>query len=116
MKRPVPRNHNEPSQPLLSEFAGDAAMTELIEFFTSELQDRMKAMHAAWVVGDTEQLRRIAHQLKGAAGGYGFPSITESAAELETILQAEEAEVSAIREQMEALIELCRRASMKQSS
>jgi HPt (histidine-containing phosphotransfer) domain-containing protein len=56
-------------------------------------------------------LREIAHQLKGAAACYGYPSITESAAELERNLMAEEAELSALAEKVEDLLTLCRRAA-----
>ncbi len=35
------------------------------------------------MTGDRVCLARLAHQLKGAAGGYGFPRISEAAAVLE---------------------------------
>ena len=98
-------------EPLISEFAGDPDMDELVEFFTGEMQDRINALRSAWEASDHDQLRGLAHQLKGAAGGYGFPTITETAAELEGAIRAGEAEVSALQEKLEALILLCKRAS-----
>lgn len=86
-------------------------MAELVDFFLSELEVRMKAMREASESGDNARLRDLAHQIQGAAGGYGFPGITSLAAELESTLKAQEAEASDIAEKTEALIALCRRAT-----
>ena len=94
--------------PLVSEYAGDCEMADLIEFFVAELRERIGAMSEAWQNGDLVRLRSHVHQLEGAAGGYGFPSITQSAAELDTALRVQPAE---IRTRLEALIDLCRRAT-----
>ena len=96
--------------PLKSEFAGDADMADLIEYFVSELSDRVAGIEAAFGGGDERRLREIAHQLKGAAACYGFQSITDSAADLEQAM-AEEAELSALSEKVEDLVVLCRRAA-----
>ena len=107
-------SHNSVSgdqSPVVSEFAGDTDMAELIEYFITELKDRIGRLENAWVVGDHERLRQVAHQLKGAAGGYGFPAITHSAADLEFSLTAEQAELSCLAEKVEALISLCKRAT-----
>jgi HPt (histidine-containing phosphotransfer) domain-containing protein len=63
-----------------SDFADDPDMSEIVSLFVSELPQRMAAMHAALAAGETERLRTFAHQLKGAAGGYGFPKLGEAAA------------------------------------
>ncbi|MCU0878721.1 MAG: Hpt domain-containing protein, partial [Pirellulaceae bacterium] len=49
------------------------------------------------------------HQMKGAAGGYGFPQITAAAQRVETELRAHSPE-GAIRPLLAELITLCRRA------
>ena len=36
-----------------------------------------------------DEVRRIAHQLKGAGGGYGYPGLTEAARGLENAAQAQ---------------------------
>ncbi len=99
------------SVPLVSEFAGDAEMAELIEYFLGELQNGVDSMTSAWQQGDTAQLAKLAHQLKGAAGGYGFPSITHSAADLESLLASQQFDATCVTEKVEALITLCRRAA-----
>ena len=36
-------------------------------------------MLRAYQAADVETLKRLAHQLSGSAGGYGFPTISEAA-------------------------------------
>jgi HPt (histidine-containing phosphotransfer) domain-containing protein len=101
----------QPEQrPLRSTFAGDPEMAELVQYFVNELGSRAGALHDALGSGDAERLRTVAHQLKGAAGGYGFPDISDTADAVEQTVLAGEAETSALTEQVEALIQLCRRA------
>ena len=71
------------SQHIVSELASDPDMVELVELFVQELPSRAAALETCLAQHDYEQLVRLAHQLKGAAGGYGFPTITEKAAVVE---------------------------------
>ena len=68
-----------PVTPLVSELANDPDLADLVTAFVAELPVRITAIQKALTDSEHEQLRVLAHQLKGAAGGYGFPSITESA-------------------------------------
>jgi HPt (histidine-containing phosphotransfer) domain-containing protein len=61
----------------------DPEMAGLVAAFVAELPDRMDAIESAWRQGRTEDLRRLAHQLKGASAGYGFPDLGHDAAALE---------------------------------
>lgn len=99
------------AEPIYSDFKDDADMMELVEFFVEELGDRISSLQTALDNNDTEQLRVLAHQLKGAAGGYGFPTISDTAAELEKAAVASDSDVSALTARCEALIGICRRAS-----
>jgi len=83
----------ESSTPIRSEFASDPDINDCVR------QER-------W-----DELRRIAHQLKGASGGYGFSPLGEAAAALERDIDAE-AELEALRRDAERLIALCGRASV----
>ena len=56
---------------------------ERIEMFVAELPDRVAELRPALGGRDFETLQRLAHQPKGAAGGYGFPTITEAPKDLE---------------------------------
>lgn len=108
-----PASSPSASAPLRSDFADDPDMAELVEFFVGELQDRVSAMTSAFQSGDRLQLKTLTHQLKGAAGGYGFPSITALAAQVESVLKNEQAQVTSVGAQLDQLIALCRRASVK---
>ena len=70
-------------EPLTSDMADDEDMSELVDQFVATVPERIGALRAASVTGDRGCLGRLAHQLKGAAGGYGFPRISEAAAALE---------------------------------
>ncbi len=98
----TPSNPRLPLPPLASTFAGDPEMVELIEFFTAELVNRIRALEEAWVNRDVETLCRLTHQLKGAAAGYGYPSITEDAASYEAALKTVDPQTLSSLERMHA--------------
>ena len=111
MQGPDAETGGRPAEPLRSEYVHDADMVEPVQFFLAELEERVSSMMRAWQRGDRELLRRIALQLKGAGGGYGFPAITDAAARLERSLLVPESDLADLTEQVEVLILLCRRAS-----
>ena len=76
--------------------------------FVEEIPDRISALEALAQSRDWQQLAKAAHQLKGAAGSYGFNAVTPFAARLESTAKdgCEEEEIlSALNE----LLEVCRR-------
>lgn len=73
---------------LRSEFVDDPDMVAIVALFIHELPQRLAAMHVAIAAADHEQLRMLAHQLKGAAGGYGFPNLGEAAALIDQAVRA----------------------------
>ena len=105
-------NHDQPGgTPLLSEFADDPEMVELVELFVAEMPMKVTSLRKAFDEQSLTDLTRLAHQLKGAAAGYGFPTIGEVASELEGAAKATE-DVSRLRAQLDELLDLCNRASM----
>ncbi|KAA0216960.1 MAG: Hpt domain-containing protein [Leptolyngbya sp. PLA3] len=99
---------------IFSSFADDPEMRELIGYFVEDLPQRTRSLEEAWEAADLGSLRRIAHQLKGAAGGYGFDSIGQAAGELEACARdapAGEDRVRSIECQVRRLIDLCSRAA-----
>ncbi len=68
---------------LVSEFADDEDFKELIEMFVEELPERASSIAKALAEADFATLQTLAHRLKGAAGGYGFPTISDAAQALE---------------------------------
>ncbi len=61
----------------------DPEFEELVQEFVESLGQRVEAMTTALAEEDFETFRKLAHQLKGAGGGFGYPIITEKAAILE---------------------------------
>lgn len=93
---------------LYSDFGGDADLGDLVEMFVSEIPDRIQSMLQAAEAADWEQLGRVAHQIKGAAGSYGFGGVTPIAADLERACR-ESGTAEAIRQGLEELVDMCRR-------
>ena len=100
--------------PLQSTLSSDPDMAELVQFFVDEMNDRVDSIQSAAEANDLGQLRVVAHQLKGAGAGYGFEPITNSAASLEALIDASDptADAQQLRQQVDELIDLCRRASV----
>jgi len=75
-----------------SEFADDPDMTEVIDEFIGRLPGTLAAMSESLANNGHDELRRLAHQLKGAGGGYGYPLLTEQAHKLEDAAKAGDVE------------------------
>jgi PAS domain S-box-containing protein len=82
------------SGPIHSNYADDVGMSQVIEEFVHVLPQRMAAMHEALRGSGYGDLQRLAHQLKGAGGGYGYPDLTQAACLLETAAKAADPEAS----------------------
>lgn len=66
--------------------ADDPDFRELLEEFVGEIPDRIALIENAMASADIATLRRLSHQLKGACGGYGFPTLTNDAAVIESAI------------------------------
>jgi HPt (histidine-containing phosphotransfer) domain-containing protein len=88
-------------------------MAELADLFFGELPQRIRSMRAALREGDEGGIRFLAHQLRGAAGGYGFPEVGEHAGAIEDQLLAgamRPGEIEARLDRLDTLIERLARA------
>ena len=102
--------HTPSATPILSTYTGDPDMLDLIRLYVDELPERVKTVQDFWERNDLHELRRIAHQIKGASGGYGFPTVGAAAGALEHHLTSTTSpDHSAVSRQIEALIDLCAR-------
>jgi HPt (histidine-containing phosphotransfer) domain-containing protein len=93
---------------LYSHLADDPHLGELVGIFAEKMSDRINALNTQAKNQNWNQLAETAHQIKEAAGNYGFDEITSYAARLETAAREarqEEQIVSALDE----LISICRR-------
>ena len=74
---------------IISQLAGNEDFAPLLQQFISEIPERISHIDLALAADDVALLKRIVHQLKGACGGYGFPSLTEEAFALEKAMDNE---------------------------
>ena len=82
-----------------------------MENLLDQLQVQTRRVRDTWQAGEAARLRILAGQLAALADDSGHDVISHSAAELEAVLLAEEAEASALCEKIEALIQQCREAA-----
>jgi len=68
-------------------FPDDPEMAALAEMFLEQLEIRIRELRDACRRGDLDTIRFGTHQLRGAAGGYGFPEIGLAAGEIEDLLR-----------------------------
>lgn len=107
---------SQPSTPLRSIYADDPEMAELVQLFVEEMPERTARLRHAVDAEDLASLTRLAHQLKGAAAGYGFPVIGERAGTIEDRCKSLDAAGGVPAElagEVTAFIELCSTASAR---
>ena len=93
---------------LVSTYGAEDDMKEIVRQFVRDLPERSSAVLRAYRSSDMGALKRLAHQLGGAAGGYGFPRITEAARQVEKAVA--DGDDQLLRRTTEKLAALCRRA------
>ncbi len=86
----------------------DPDLGELVDMFADEMPQRVATIQSCWDNGDLEGLGRAAHQLKGAAGSYGFEDLTPSLQRLDHRVRQSAAE-SEIEAAIAEVTELCSR-------
>ena len=102
-------NSHDKLQPMKSLFATDEVIAEILPEFVRNLPGYVEKMRAAVERGDHAQAARVCHDLKGTAGGYGFPEISEVAQHLESALKTE-AKITHQMLLVEQIATLCQRA------
>ncbi len=99
------KSDNGSPQSIQSEFADDPDMVEIIDDFVKGLPDIISSMREAAKHNHHEELQRLAHQLKGAGGGYGYPLLTKTAKNLEDAAKTRDIEKA--RLVLSSLNQLC---------
>ena len=102
----------ESAPPIISTLASDPDMVELIQLFVEEIPDRVRTMQDYWQRRDLAELKRLAHQLKGSGGGYGFATLGAAAGKLEHTLNnasGPQSNLETIASQVDELVDLCTR-------
>lgn len=111
------RGPTNPDRPVVSQFVDDPDMRELLELFVAEMPCRAEQLRTAAAASDISSLRRLAHQLKGAGGGYGFSTISNAAGRVETLAAEllsrrirDDPHAAALSAAVTELVDLCTRA------
>jgi CheY-like chemotaxis protein len=86
--RPPPRKSGVMPRVLVSEYSDDHEMMEILGPYVKNLPARVAAIQSALDGGDPALAQRLANELKGSAGGYGFPSITAAASAVDRAVLA----------------------------
>jgi HPt (histidine-containing phosphotransfer) domain-containing protein len=105
---------HDTSAPVASQFASDEDMIEIVEAFVAAMPARAGALREAWARREIDEVRSLAHQLKGASAGYGYPALSEAAGALEDELRSlsglsGEAVAARAEGAFEGLVALCER-------
>jgi PAS domain S-box-containing protein len=69
--------------PIRSCYADLPKMKKVLAEFVAELPAQVAKINECLARNELDSVRRAAHQIKGAGGGYGFPQLTEPAGRLE---------------------------------
>jgi HPt (histidine-containing phosphotransfer) domain-containing protein len=97
-----------PTELIYSVYGDDDDLAEMVEIFVAEIPHRVQTLSEALLAGRLEDLRRTAHQLKGAGGSYGFGLLSEVSARLEMAVRSG-ASAEDIQCRYDEVIDVCRR-------
>ncbi len=92
--------------PIVSLYADDPDVAGILEGFIRGLNDQLTQMGDVFADGRYEDLKRLAHRLKGAGGSYGYPSLTDACKKLEDAAAAQDAD--SVVHSLEEVAGLCR--------
>ena len=92
---------------LRSTHEGDSKLAGVLQRFVERLPKRVEELLRLHRDANAGELLRAVHQLKGAAGGYGFPAVSELATRVESELKAQRP-VANIAPNIDALTTLLR--------
>jgi len=93
---------------VFSRLADDPLYAEMIQLYVEEMPDRIADLEQAVQQGDRETMRRLAHQLKGSAGTYGFEDVTDIAERANQAIM-NDADSASIEQAFQKLIRICRK-------
>ena len=69
----------------------DEDLRDIVEEFVDGLETRLAEIRQAYDQMDWDAMSRLAHQLKGAGGSYGYPDISQVAASMEQGFRVQDA-------------------------
>jgi HPt (histidine-containing phosphotransfer) domain-containing protein len=98
------------NEPYYSEvLADDPDLGPLIEAFASDLQACCADLENALARNDVATIVTLAHRYKGSGGGHGFPAVSKSGEELETVAKNQDAVTEVVKQAAERFLDVARR-------
>jgi HPt (histidine-containing phosphotransfer) domain-containing protein len=97
---------------VVSTLDAELELDDLVAEFVEELPKRLAAIEQALADANLNALKRLTHQLKGSAGGFGFAPITQAAKRVEQQATSG-ADIESLRTSLDELATLVRRVSVK---
>lgn len=94
--------------PIFSSLANDPDLKELVEMYVDEMPERISQIRET--INDKDELLRLIHQVKGAAGSYGFDELSTAAGRHETEIQHAD-DLNEIEEHVDQFIVQCQRVT-----
>jgi HPt (histidine-containing phosphotransfer) domain-containing protein len=95
--------------PIKSLFADDELIGEILPAYVNNLSKYVQDLRQHIGAGDWLAAAKVCHDLKGTAGGYGYPQLGAAAQQLEAELKGMHAPIELSR-LLEQLATLCRQA------
>jgi PAS domain S-box-containing protein len=94
-----PQNIKETTQAdkerIISLYVDDPDIMPILEGYIVRLGGQVQDMRAALASAQFPDLQRLAHQMKGSGGNYGYPMLTEAAKDLEDAAKAKDIQSAA---------------------
>jgi histidine phosphotransfer protein HptB len=87
-----------------SSWQNDPDYSDLLPLFAAELSSIRRALVDFAKVCDFENVKREAHKLRGSAGGYGYPQLSDLAGQLEDTCKTSGRDSKAILQDLDQLI------------
>jgi HPt (histidine-containing phosphotransfer) domain-containing protein len=80
---------------VMQEFGDASVVSELAAIVRTDLGGYCRSIEAAYAAGDLEEVRRVAHAIKGAAGNVAARAVCTLAAAIDNGLRAGQTDVAA---------------------
>lgn len=104
-------NQSQGIAPIYSQLADDPELYNLVKLFIEEMPTRIDRLIKEFGEKNWDDLKNLAHQLRGSAGSYGFGEVTSAAGKLEHSLQHHLPEEE-IQQSLVELLNFCRRMAI----
>ena len=89
---------------IFSSWQNDSDYADLLPLFVDELPSMRRTLLEFAKVCDFENVKREAHKLRGTAGGYGYPGLSQLAGQLEDTCKTSARDSNAILQDLDQLI------------